>query len=65
MEERLMLDEEKKAQLLRRVKEALDDDILNKEDWMKIYGILVEACERGANEAFEEYMIHSVEGDIQ
>ena len=65
MDERLKLTEEKKEQLLRRVKEALDKDVLNMVDWMKIYDVLLEACERSATEAFENYMVKSVEGGCQ
>ena len=66
MDERLKLTEEKKAQLLQRVKEALEEDILDKSDWLKMYDIMVEAHERKANEVMEDYLAHSiVEGDIQ
>ena len=65
MDDRLKLTEEKKAQLLRRVKEALDDDVLDKTDWLKIYDVLVEAHDREANEAMEDYLIGKVEGGIQ
>ena len=62
MDERLRLTEEKKEQLLRRVKEALDEDRLDMTDWMKIYGVLVEACDREAKDALEQYMIDSING---
>ena len=62
MDERLRLTEEKKEQLLFRVKEALEEDVLDKTDWMKIYGILVEAHEREAAAVFEEYMVGKING---
>ena len=62
MDERLKLTEERKAQLLGRVKEALDDDILDKEDWMKIYDVLVEAHEKRAGEVMEKYLMESING---
>ena len=65
MDERLKLSEEKKQQLLKRVKEALDDDLLDITDWMKMYDILLEACERKSSEIMEDYLAQSVEGDIQ
>ena len=66
MDERLKLTDEKKEQLLYRVKEALDEDLLDITDWMKMYDIILEACERKSCEVMEEYLAHSiVEGDIQ
>ena len=65
MDERLKLTEERKEQLLQRIKEALDDDVLDKTDWLKMYDILVEAHEREANEVMEEYLVHKIEGGIE
>ena len=66
MDERLKLTEEKKEQLLRRVKQCLDEDTLDMTDWMKIYDVLLEACEREQIDAYESYVAHRiVEGDIQ
>ena len=64
MDERLKLTEEKKKQLLFRVEQALEEDVLNLLDWMTIYDILLEAFERRSAEVQEEYMIESLkEGD--
>lgn len=65
MDERLKLTEERKEQLLQHIKEALDDDVLDKTDWLKMYDILVEAHEREANEVMEEYLVQKIEGGIQ
>lgn len=62
MEERLRLTEEKKAQLLMRVQEALDNDILDKTDWLKIYDILLEATHREATAVYEEMLNESING---
>lgn len=62
MEEDLKLPEEKKEQLLYRVKEALENDILNKLDWFKMYDILIEACHREELDAQERYLIESISG---
>lgn len=62
MDEELRLTDEKKEQLLRRVKECLDNNVLNLVDWMKIYDVLLEACDREAIAVQEEYMRLSVEG---
>lgn len=60
------LDEKKKEQLLFRVKEALDEDLLDITDWMKIYDILLEACERKSAAVYEEYLTESLrsEGEL-
>ena len=66
MDERLKLTKEKKEQLLQRVKQCLDEDTLDITDWMKMYDIMLEACEREQIDAYESYMAHSiVEGGIQ
>ena len=65
MDERLKLTEEKKAQLLKRVKDALDDDLLDLTDWMKMYDILLEACERRSATLYEDMLTSRVEGGIQ
>ena len=64
MDERMKLPEKKKEQLLRRVKQCLDEDTLNVTDWMKMYDIMLEACEREQIDAYESYIAHSIsEGD--
>ena len=65
MDDKLKLTEEKKAQLLKRVKDALDDDVLDLTDWMKIYDVLLEACERESAKIYEDMLTSSVEGGIQ
>lgn len=51
------IDQEKKDQLLMRIKQCLDEDTFTLEDWMKMYDIMLEACERNAAELQEEIMI--------
>lgn len=62
MDERLKLTDEKKEQLLMRVKEALDNDVLSLVDWMAIYDVLLEACEREKAEVLEQYMVERLKG---
>ena len=65
MEERLneKIDEVKRDQLLRRINELYDAGVLKIRDWMSIYDILVNACERESAEAYERYMIDSLSED--
>ena len=63
MDERLKLTQEKKEQLLFRVKEALfEKDMLDMTDWMKIYDVLLNACQREEAEVYERYMEESLKG---
>lgn len=64
MDDRLKLTQERKEQLLRRVKECLDDDTLDKTDWLQIYGILVEAHKRRASEVYEDYLKEKIAGNV-
>ena len=60
------LTEEKKEQLLKRVKQCLDEDTLNVWDWMKIYDVLLEACERESAAVYESMRADSInEGDAE
>lgn len=63
MDEKLR--EEKKAQLLNRIKECLDDDVLNVSDWLKIYDIMVEARHREASSLYESMLIERIGGDSE
>lgn len=56
------LDGKKKEQLLNRVKECCDKDVLTVGDWMRIYDVLLAACERDCASVAEELMIDSVNG---
>lgn len=56
------LDGKKKEQLLNRVHECCDKDVLTVADWMRIYDVLLQACERDCASVAEELMIDSVNG---
>lgn len=60
MEEKLKLTEERKTQLIARVKQCLDADALNLHDWLKIYNILLEACERERIDTLELMLMESI-----
>ena len=62
MEERLneAIDEEKRDQLIRWINELYDNGVLKIRDWMSIYDILVNACEREAAIAYENLMTESI-----
>ena len=68
MEEHLneKIDEEKRDQLIRRINELYESGVLKIRDWMAIYDIFIEACNREAANAYEDYMLHSLEeGDTE
>ena len=60
MEEELKLTAERKEQLLKRVRECLDSDTLNILDWVKIYNVLLEACERESANLYEDMLTESI-----
>ena len=62
MNEDTKLTEEKKEQLLTRIKECLDDDVFTIGDWMAIYGVMLEARERASRALYEECMIERISG---
>lgn len=54
------LDGKKKEQLLSRVQECCDKDVLTVGDWMKIYDVLLEACKRDSAATLEAYMVEKL-----
>ena len=64
MEKDISLTQERKDQLVMRVKQCLDEGILNLYDWMKIYDILLEACNRDSIETMEAYLEQSITGEM-
>ena len=60
MDEKLRISEKRKEQLLTRVKECLDKEALNMCDWVKIYNIMLEACERERIDAMESLLMESI-----
>lgn len=59
----IKLTQEKKEQLIRRVTEVADSGALKMSDWMAIYDILLEACEREKAETMEQVLINSLSED--
>lgn len=70
MEERLetRIDEEKKDQLIGRIEQLYAEGVLRVRDWIAIYDIMLEACERDKAETLEDILVDSLnekeEGDI-
>lgn len=66
MEEHLneKIDEEKRDQLIRRINELYESGVLKIRDWMAIYEIFINACNREAANAYEDYMLHILEEDV-
>ena len=60
MDEKLKISEERKEQLLMRVRECLDNGTLNLIDWMKIYDVLLEACHRESVALQEDMLTESI-----
>lgn len=57
------LTQEKKDQLIRRVKELLDDNVLKAPDWCAMYDIMLEACEREKALSMENYLMSCLDGN--
>ena len=65
MEEELnkVIDEEKRDALIKRINELYSEGVLKIRDWMAIYDVFIAACNREAANAYENYMLHSLEED--
>ena len=63
MEERLneKIDEGKRDQLIRRINELYEGGVLKIRDWMAMYEIMIDACEREKAVTMEQYLMHSLE----
>ena len=63
MEEELnkVISEEQRDQLIGRINELYENGVMRMRDWMAIYDLMLEACERDAMETYEEYVAHSIE----
>ena len=61
------IDDEKFEHLITRIREAHEEGVLKIRDWMAMYEILIDACEREQAAAMEQYIMHSLEqeGDEQ
>ena len=47
------IDEEKRDQLVRRINELYEEGVLRIRDWMAMYEILINACQRDEAETME------------
>lgn len=47
------IDEEKRDQLVRRINELYEEGVLRIRDWMAMYEILIDACQREEAETME------------
>ena len=61
-----VIDDEKRDEMIRRIYDLCDEGILKIRDWLAIYDIFIHACDREAANAYEDYMLHSLEeGDTE
>ena len=59
-----VLDDEKRDEMIKRIYDLCDEGILKIRDWLAIYDIFINACQRGAAEAYEQFVMDSLkEGD--
>ena len=54
------LDEEKLEHLLMRIREVYDNGALKIRDWMAMYELLIDACEREKAATLESILIESL-----
>ena len=59
----LELTQEKKEQLIRRITDLLEQNVLKVPDWCAMYDIMLEACEREKALSMENYLIDCLDGD--
>ena len=57
------IDEEKLEQLVGRIREAYENGLLRISDWLAMYEILINACERDKAETMEEYLADALKID--
>lgn len=55
--------QDKRKQLVRRVKELVREGILKERDWVAIYDILLNACEREKARTVEQLLIAGLNKD--
>lgn len=65
MEERLneRISEEQRDQLIGRIINLCDNGVMRKRDWMAMYDIMLEACERDKAETLEEYLTETLKDE--
>ena len=51
-----------KEQLIERLKELLDENVLKMPDWCAMYDIMIGACDRAAALSMENYLMVCLEG---
>lgn len=61
------IDDEKFEQLIRRIRDAHDEGILKIRDWMAMYEILINACQREEAETMEKIITDRInaEGGVE
>lgn len=61
------ISEEQRDQLVGRINELYENGVLRVRDWMGMYDIMLEACERDKAETYEEIIKGRInaEGDMQ
>lgn len=59
--EELELTQEKKDQLIQRITDLLEENVLKMPDWCAMYGIMLEACEREKAVSMENYLMCCLE----
>lgn len=69
MEEELnkRISEEQRDQLIGRINELYENGVLRMRDWIGMYDIMLESCERDRAETYEEIITGRIndEGDMQ
>lgn len=54
------IDEGKLEKLIGRIREAYDNGVLRVRDWMAMYDLLIDACEREKAAAMEQYIVEVI-----
>ena len=57
------IDEKKRDQLIMRINQVYEAGAIRVRDWMAMYDILLEACERDKAETLERYLAECLKGD--
>ena len=62
MEERLneRISEKQRDQLIGRIRDLCNNGVMRRRDWIAMYDIMLEACERDKVETLEEYLKHAM-----
>ena len=55
------LDEEKRDHLVNRINQLYEEGVLRVRDWLAMYDIMLEACERERADTMEQMLINCME----